>query len=182
VEPFEERIARTELYMGKALATSRHIEASGLRVAQISGCGTGTHTITGRLPWMTELQCGSYATMDAQYAAVGGADYENALTVLVTVMSRPAPGRAVVDAGLKAVTPEFGDPTVLVEGASWLGFSEEHGELRLAGAAQELRVGDKIEVIPRHGCTTVNLYDRFHVLEDGALTAVWKVAARGRSQ
>jgi D-serine deaminase-like pyridoxal phosphate-dependent protein len=180
--PFEERAARTGTDMRKALIAKEHIEAAGLEVSAVSGCGTGTHTITGRLPWMTELQCGSYATMDAQYAAVGGADYENALTVLTTVVSRPRPDKAIVDAGLKAVTPEFGDPTVLVPGAAWLDFSEEHGEITLSGPARELRVGDKIELIPRHGCTTVNLYDTYHVIEDGALADTWPVAARGRSQ
>ena len=182
LEPFAERRARTEADMRKALAAKEYIEAGGLRIANVSGCGTGTHTITGRLPWMTELQCGSYATMDAQYAAVGGADYEIALTVLVTVISRPRLDTAIVDAGLKAITPEFGDPTLLVPGATWFDFSEEHGEIKLDGSAQELRVGDKIELIPRHGCTTVNLYDRYHVVKDGVLTDVWKVAARGRSQ
>ena len=180
--PFEERRARTEADMRKALTAKERIEAGGLRVDQVSGCGTGTHTISGRLPWMTELQCGSYATMDAQYAAVGGADFENALTVLVTVISRPRPDKAIVDAGLKAITPEFGDPTVLVPGATWFGFSEEHGEITLEGPAQRLRIGDKIELIPRHGCTTVNLYDQFHVVEDGGLVDVWRIAARGRSQ
>jgi D-serine deaminase-like pyridoxal phosphate-dependent protein len=180
--PFEERAARAETDMRKALTAKEHIEAAGLEVGVVSGCGTGTHTITGRLSWMTELQCGSYATMDAQYAAVGGADYENALTVLTTVISRSHPDKAVVDAGLKAVTPEFGDPTVLVPGATWLDFSEEHGEITLSGPARELSVGDKIELIPRHGCTTVNLYDTYHVIEDGALTDTWRVAARGRSQ
>ncbi len=179
--PFEERAARTDTDMRKALTAREHIEAAGLEVGALSGCGTGTHTITGRLPWMTELQCGSYATMDAQYAAVGGADYENALTVLTTVVSR-RPDKAIVDAGLKAVTPEFGDPTVLVPGATWLDFSEEHGEITLDGPARELRIGDKIEVIPRHGCTTVNLYDTYHVIEDGALADTWRVAARGRCQ
>jgi D-serine deaminase-like pyridoxal phosphate-dependent protein len=182
LEPFEERRARTATDMRKALAAKDYIEAGGLHVDNVSGCGTGTHTITGRLPWMTELQCGSYATMDAQYAAVGGADYENALTVLVTVISRPRPDKAIIDAGLKAITPEFGDPTVLLDGAAWFDFSEEHGEVTLEGPAQALRVGDKLELIPRHGCTTVNLYDQYHVIAHGALVAVWRVAARGRSQ
>jgi D-serine deaminase-like pyridoxal phosphate-dependent protein len=182
VVPFEEREALAKLDMRKALSARQHIEADGLRVGEISGCGTGTHTVTGRLPWMTELQCGSYATMDAQYAAVGGADYENALTVLATVVSRPVQGKAVLDTGLKAITPEFGDPTVLVPGATWLDFSEEHGEIALAGSAQALRVGDKVRLVPRHGCTTVNLYDRYHVIEGDALVAEWRVAARGRCQ
>ncbi len=182
VVPLTERIARAERDMPGARAAREAIEAGGLAVGEVSGGGTGTHMVTGRLPFMTELQCGSYATMDAQYRSVGGADFESALTVLATVISRPRPDRAVIDAGLKGVTPEFGDPTVLVDGASWLDFSEEHGELALAGAAQALRVGDKIELVPRHGCTTVNLYDDFHVLRDGRLIDIWRVAGRGRSQ
>jgi D-serine deaminase-like pyridoxal phosphate-dependent protein len=182
VVPLEERVARTEHDLRKALAARETVEAGGLSVGQVSGGGTGTHMVTGRLPWMTELQCGSYATMDAQHRAVGGADFENALTVLVTVISRPQLDRAVIDAGLKAVTPEFGDPTVLVDGASWLEFSEEHDEVALSGPARDMAVGDKFELVPRHGCTTVNLYDRFHVMRAGRLVDVWAVAGRGRSQ
>ena len=182
VVPLDERIALTERDLAAARAAKEAVEAGGLAVGQVSGGGTGTHMVTGRLPYMSELQCGSYATMDAQYRAVGGADFDNALTVLATVISRPRPDRAVIDAGLKAVTPEFGDPTVLCDGASWLDFSEEHGELSLSGTAGELRVGDKIELVPRHGCTTVNLYDRLHVMRDGRLIDEWAVAGRGRSQ
>lgn len=182
VTPLEKRETLVLADMRRALVAKEHIEAAGLKVQDVSGCGTGTHTVTSRLPWITELQCGSYATMDAQYAAVGGANYENALTVLVTVISRPRSGLAVVDTGLKAITPEFGDPAVLVDGATWLDFSEEHGRIAVSGLASGLRVGDKVEVIPRHGCTTVNLYDRYHVLENDAVIDVWHVAARGRCQ
>ena len=182
VVPLEERAARCRVDMRKALTAKQCIEAAGLEVRTVSGCGTGTHTVTGRLPWMTELQCGSYATMDAQYAAVGGADYESALTVLATVISRTRRDRAVVDAGLKAISSEFGDPTVRAEGAIWSDFSEEHGEISLEGRALELRVGDKIELIPRHGCTTVNLHGRYHVVGNGELVDVWDIAARGCCQ
>jgi D-serine deaminase-like pyridoxal phosphate-dependent protein len=182
VTPLADRVARAEHDLGLARAAKEAVEAGGLAVAEVSGGGTGTHMVTGRLPWVTELQCGSYATMDAQYRAVGGADFENALTVLATVISRPRPDRAVIDAGLKAVTPEFGDPTVLVDGARWLDFSEEHGALAVSGAARGLAVGDKIALVPRHGCTTVNLYDQFHVMRAGRLIDLWAVAGRGRSQ
>jgi len=109
-------------------------------------------------------------------------DCENALTVLATVVSRPRPGKAMIDTDLKAVTPEFRDPTVLVPGATWFDFSEEHDELVLDGPAQKLRVGDRIELILRRGCTTTTLYDRYHVLEDEELVDVWRVTARGRFQ
>jgi len=111
-----------------------------------------------------------------------GKDCENALTVLATVVSRPRPGKAMIDTDLKAVTPEFRDPTVLVPGATWFDFSEEHDELVLDGPAQKLRVGDRIELILRRGCTTTTLYDRYHVLEDEELVDVWRVTARGRFQ
>ncbi|MGZ4199586.1 MAG: alanine racemase, partial [Thermoleophilia bacterium] len=80
VVPFEERMVRVKRDLRKALAAREVVEAGGLAVGRVSGGGTGTHMFTGRLPWMTELQCGSYATMDAQYRAIGGADFENALT------------------------------------------------------------------------------------------------------
>ena len=110
VAPLAERIARAEHDMAEARAAREAIEAGGLASAQVSGGGTGTHMVTGRLPCMTELQCGSYATMDAQYRSVGGADFENALTVLATVISRPRPDRAVIDAGLKASPPSSATP------------------------------------------------------------------------
>ena len=126
---------------------------------------------------------GSYATMDAEYARVGGADFEHALSVLATVVSRPAAAVAIVDAGLKAITPEFGLPRVLAEGAEYTEFHEEHGTLTLARAAQWLRVGDKIELMPSHGCTTCNLYDVMHVLDDDdRFMELWPIEGRGKAQ
>lgn len=179
--PFEERRARVLVDMQKAVDARRYVEQAGLAVPLISGGGTGTFTVSGRMAGIDEIQAGSYATMDAKYHSVG-ADFENALTLLVTVISRPRGDLAVVDAGMKAVTPEFGVPTVLVEGATFKGFSEEHGTLALEGAARSLRPGDKIELIPAHGCTTINLHDQFYVMEDERLMDVWKIAGRGKFQ
>jgi D-serine deaminase-like pyridoxal phosphate-dependent protein len=33
-----------------------------------------------------------------------------------------------------------------------------------------------------HCDPTVNLYETYHVVKDGALTALWPVSARGRSR
>ena len=183
VVPLAERLARARHDMAAARAAREAVEAGGLPVGQVSGGGTGTHMVTGRLPFMTELQCGSYATMDAQYKAVGGADFENALTVLATVMSRPRPERAVIDAGLKAITPEFGEPTRarrrrelarLLRGAR----RARPERRRRAGCASATRSSS----IPRHGCTTINLYDQIHVMREGRLIDERAVAGRGRSQ
>ena len=88
VSPFEDRRRRVVADMAKAVQTRHLIEGAGLPVAIVSGVGTGTHTISGFIAGIDELQVGSYATMDAAYARVGGADFENALSVLATVVSR----------------------------------------------------------------------------------------------
>ena len=90
IMPFSEREARVQREMRGALEARDLIEAAGLPVDEVSGGGTGTSSITARLPWMTELQAGSYATMDASYASVSGVEFQNALTVLATVVSRPS--------------------------------------------------------------------------------------------
>jgi D-serine deaminase-like pyridoxal phosphate-dependent protein len=183
VTPYEERRRRAQEDMQKAIDTRRLIEAAGLPVAIVSGVGTGTHTISGKLEGIDELQVGSYATMDAEYARVGGADFEHALSVLATVVSRPAPDVAIIDVGLKAITPEFGLPLVRRDGAEYTEFSEEHGTLTLSDAAQGLSVGDKVELIPSHGCTTCNLYDVMHVLDgEDRFVELWPIEGRGKAQ
>ncbi len=181
VVPYDQRRQRARADMQLALDTRKLIEDAGIPVGVISGCGTGTHAITGVLKGVDEVQAGSYATMDGQYRKVG-APFENALTLLTTVVSRPRVETAVVDAGLKTLSSEFGEPTVVAGGATYTEFSEEHGTLQLVGAARDLKVGDKIELIPAHGCTTINLHDRLHVMRDGKLAEIWAVAARGNSQ
>ena len=113
----------------------------------VSGGSTGTFLYSMKVPGVNEIQAGSYVTMDAKYKSMG-ADFENALTLLVTVISRPNDGLAVIDSGMKAITQEFGWPTALVEGATIKGLSEEHGSMIVTGAARDLRPGDKIEIVP----------------------------------
>ena len=177
--PLEERETLVRAAMQRALDARAFIESAGLEVPLISGGGTGTFHITRHL--IDEIQAGSYATMDGQYKKVG-AEFDNALTLLVTVISRPRPDLAVIDAGFKALTSEFGPPSVLVDGATFGRFSEEHGTLTLEGDARQLRPGDKLELLPAHGCTTINLHDNFYVMEDERLMDVWPIVGRGKFQ
>jgi D-serine deaminase-like pyridoxal phosphate-dependent protein len=117
--------------------------------------------------------------------------------VYATVIARPAPDRAVVDAGTKAVaadrgmvggiTPVQQEGYGLVKGQPGWFFgraSEEHGVLLRQGDghADDLRVGDRVELIPNHICPAVNLYDRLVVQRDSVVQGSWAVAARGRSR
>jgi D-serine deaminase-like pyridoxal phosphate-dependent protein len=166
--------------MKKMLDTKMMVEAAGLPVEIVSGVGTGTYDISGRVSGVTEVQAGSYATMDTTYKRINP-EFEYALTVLCTVISRPSPTIVITDSGLKSITTDFGLPEVAgIPGAKLVGLSEEHGKIELAGPSDTPAVGDKIQMIPSHGCTTINLHDCYYPMRKGKLQAIWDITGRGR--
>ena len=176
----EERRAQTEPSVKLLVDTADLLRQNSIPVAIVSSGGTGTHFITGRYPGVTEIQTGSYITTDSQYREEVGIDFAYGLTVLATVVSASTPDRAECDAGLKTMTRDFGLPKVISpSGWELVGLAEEHGHLRRAGGAP-LKPGDKVEIVPNHGCTTINLHDEYHVIRRGVLEAVWPIAARGK--
>jgi D-serine deaminase-like pyridoxal phosphate-dependent protein len=176
-----ERRAQTEAALALLTGTADLLRAQGIPVEIVSSGGTGTYFITGEYPGITELEAGSYITMDRQYRETVGIDFEYGLTVLSTVVSVRGSDYAICDAGLKALTRDFGMPLV-VDPPGWelTGLSEEHGHLNRVDGPP-LDVGAKVEIVPNHGCTTINLYDTYHVVREGTLEALWPVAARGRT-
>ena len=176
----QERREKTEASVELLVDTANLLRRHGIPVKIVSSGSTGTHLITGRYPGVTEIQAGSYITMDSQYRDEVGIDFAYGLTVLASVTSVPAPDRAFIDAGLKTLTRDFGLPKV-IDPPGWdlTRLSEEHGHLHRAGGAP-LQPGDKVEIVPNHGCTTINLHDEYHVLRQGVLEAVWPIAARGK--
>ena len=183
VEDPDERARKVRAAFEPLADTVALLERDGLPVPIVSGGGTGTYHITGTMPFVTELQCGSYVFMDSKYRTIQP-DFEPSLAVLSTVVSRPVPGRIVVDAGLKSMTIEFGWPLPLDgEGVSVRHLSEEHGLLDLAASGRfDGKPGDRIRFLPSHCCTTVNLHNEFHVIQDGKVVDIWPIAARGCSQ
>lgn len=183
----EERRAAIEFAAQRAGAARDAIAAAGLDVPRVTGAGTGTYEFEAASGVYSELQCGSYAFMDADYARnfdEGGAPYDRfaqSLFVYATVMSRPTADRAVCDAGLKASSVDSGLPVVAdaeLE-AEYTSASDEHGAIRLGHSNRTLRVGDKIKLIPGHCDPTVNLYDWYVCVREGRVEAVWLIAARG---
>ena len=168
------------------LVDAKHyLEKRGVPVSIMSGGGTGTFNITGSIPEMTEVQAGSYVLMDSTYGNVQGIGehFERALSVLATVVSRPAPDRIIVDTGLKVLAKEFGIPQpVGVTGVEMTGLSEEHGKMLVSDENVSLSPGDKLEILPTHCCTTVNLHDRYYGIRNDIVESVWEIAARGKAQ
>ncbi len=160
----------------------RHVEAlraAGLAPEIVSAGGTGTHDLTGSATFVTEIQAGSYVFMDSAYRKVRS-EFECALTVLVTVLH--VRGRLLItDCGMKALSHEFGMPEGATLPLRCVGLSEEHGHVLVdEGADLGLRPGDRFELLPSHGDTTINLHDEYHVVRGDRVEAIWPIAGRGK--
>jgi D-serine deaminase-like pyridoxal phosphate-dependent protein len=178
----QERKQRTEAALALLLEARNLIEEAGLPVSVVSGGGTGTYDITSAYPGITEVQAGSYITMDTQYRDAVGIDFACALFVTAQVISAQRPDTVIIDAGLKSLTRDFGLP-VVAEPGGWrlVGLSEEHGFLKREGG-RHLVPGDRVKIWPNHGCTTINLHDRYLALRNGIVEGNWPVAGRGKAQ
>jgi D-serine deaminase-like pyridoxal phosphate-dependent protein len=106
--------------------------------------------------------------------------FEHSLFVLATVMSRSAPERAIVDAGLKASSVDSGLPTVWQRpGLEFVRASDEHGVIEAKAAAALPELGDKLLLVPGHCDPTVNLYDWYVCTRGGTVESIWPITARG---
>jgi len=144
----------------------------------VSGGGTGTWYITGAHPRITEVQAGSYALMDCFHGNLVPGGFEVALTVLGTVISTQG-NTVVLDCGRKSVGIDFVTPPLAHHPDGEVRFYAEEHCLVDFPDRPPLDLGDRAEVLAGYGPTTVNLYDVFHVLEDGVVTDVWPVNPRG---
>jgi len=176
----QERTEKCHLADSILVKAADAIRQAGIDVEIVSGGGTGTYDITGEYPGITEIEAGSYVFSDARYSGVIG-QFKPALSILTTVISRPEQDIVITDAGLKTMTSEFGMPVLRgIKGAELIKLSEEHGKIHLERDIPELKTGDKVEIIPSHGCTTINLHDYYFGIRADRLETVWKVAARGK--
>lgn len=186
----DQRRARTAATMAEAVATRRLLEAHGIACPMVSAGSTGSYRFDADLDGLTELQPGSFIFMDTDYLAIGGDggravfdDFRPALSVVTTVVSVHG-DEAIVDGGYKAFATDRPYPPVPLDrpdlACSWAG--DEYLRLDMRRAAQPLVVGDRLEFRPPHCDPTVNLYDEIHALRGDAVEAVWRIAARGKSQ
>jgi D-serine deaminase-like pyridoxal phosphate-dependent protein len=177
-----ERTSKTQEALSKLVETRRLIERAGLLVQIVSGGGTGTYTINGDYDGVDEVQAGSYAAMDWWYSDIRP-EFRQAMSILTTVISRSQPQLAIIDVGRKGFGAEWGAPRVKnLPGAQVISFSsEEHMKITVP-ADSTLKVGDEIEIIPSHGCTTSNLYSEFLAHRNGAVVGRWPIEGRGKLQ
>lgn len=162
------------------------LRESGIACDVITGGGTGSVEFDAASGVFTELQAGSYAFMDGDYGANewdGALAFQNSLFVLSTVMSTPAPGRVILDAGLKSTTAECGPPAIHgAQGLQYAAINDEHGVVRVAAGAQAPALGDTLLLVPSHVDPTFNLHDGLVVYRDGVVQDIWEISARGFSR
>ncbi len=182
INEVDKRRAAIETGIADVRRTIDLLERQGLGCETVSGAGTGSYRWEVASGVYTEVQAGSYCFMDVEYGLVEGfpREFTQSLFVLATVMSRPVPERAVVDAGLKALSVDRGMPRV--HGLADVEFqraSDEHGVLRVGDGGRGLRLGDRVWLIPGHCDPTINLYDWYVAVRGGRVEALWPITARG---
>jgi D-serine deaminase-like pyridoxal phosphate-dependent protein len=178
-----ERAAAIVAAAAAARDTKAAIERHGIPVEIVTGAGTGTFLLERDSGVFNEIQPGSYIFMDRDYArnqrAASDLPFRHALFVATTVMSRPTPERAVVDAGLKASSVDSGMPSVWQrDDLSFVKASDEHGVLDTA-RPDAVAIGDRLMLVPGHCDPTVNLYDRLVCVRGQMVEEIWPIAARG---
>ena len=177
------KVAEQWQHLAKVLAA---LAAAGLAAEIVSGGGTGTHHLDFAEGPFTELQPGSYLFMDKQYGAVeiapGGSPFRTSLSVAARVVSVAQADRVIVDAGSKALSTDAG-PALVASGApadaTYQFMGDEHGAVRVPAESARPALGGLVTFVAPHCDPTVNLYDQFHIVEDGRLVDIWPVEARG---
>ncbi|SFT57366.1 3-hydroxy-D-aspartate aldolase BhcC [Sedimentitalea nanhaiensis] len=188
MESYADRKAKLDLAIDQVADAVQGLKAVGLACDIVGGGGTGSYYFESDSNVYNELQCGSYAFMDADYGRILDKDgnridkgeWENALFILTTVMSHAKPDKAIVDAGLKAQSVDSGLPTVFGRNdVEYLKCSDEHGVVADPGGV--LKVNDKLRLVPGHCDPTCNVHDWYVGVRGGKVETLWPVSARGKA-
>ncbi|MFP1643256.1 3-hydroxy-D-aspartate aldolase BhcC [Pontitalea aquivivens] len=164
------------------------LKAEGIECELVSGGGTGSYYFESNSGVYNELQCGSYAFMDADYGRILDKDgkridrgeWENAFFILTSVMSHAKADKAIVDAGLKVQSVDSGLPVVYGrDDVEYIKCSDEHGVVMDPNGV--LKVNDKLRLVPGHCDPTANVHDWYVGVRNGKVECVWPVSARGHA-
>jgi 3-hydroxy-D-aspartate aldolase len=185
---YNERKAKTDSVITIVKDAVDSLKSQGLNCEIVTGGGTGSFYFEGGSGVFNELQCGSYAFMDAEYGRVlnkhgnrfDQAEWENALFILTSIMSRTKADKAICDAGLKSHTIDSGLPVVFGRNnLKYTNPSDEHGEI--SDPNGELKLNDKLKLVPGHCDPTCNLHDWYVGVRNDKVEKLWPITARGLS-
>ncbi len=188
MDKYEDREAKIAVAVAMVRDAVEGLKAVGLECDIVGGGGTGSYYFEGNSGVYNELQCGSYAFMDADYGRIldkngnriDRGEWENALFILTSVMSHTKPDRAICDAGLKAQSVDSGLPVIFGrDDVKYIKCSDEHGVIDDPKGV--LKVNDKLKLVPGHCDPTCNVHDWYVGVRGGKVEVVWPVSARGKA-
>ncbi len=188
LDDYSERKAKTDVAIEMVREAIEALKSEGLECDIVGGGGTGSYYFEGNSGVFNELQCGSYAFMDADYGRIldengeriDNGQWENALFILTSVMSHAKADKAIVDAGLKVQSVDSGLPTIYGrDDVSYVKCSDEHGVVSDPDGV--LKVNDKLKLVPGHCDPTCNVHDWYVGVRNGKVETLWPVSARGRA-
>jgi D-serine deaminase-like pyridoxal phosphate-dependent protein len=175
--------AEVEAFMASTMAL---LSEKGIECPVRSSGGSPDLFAAHLVPSATEHRAGTYVYNDRSMVRAGECTSDDlAMHILATVVSRPAPDRAVLDSGSKALTSDllgFSDYGAIegFEGARIVSLSEEHAVVDISGCTTPFPgIGTMVKVVPNHTCVVTNLFDRMVFHRDGIVTRVENVDARG---
>ena len=156
-----------------------------LSIERVSGGGTPTMWEAHLHPELTEHRAGIYVYGDRLTLRSGAVTLDTcALNIITTVVSRPTPDRAILDAGSKTLSTDLHG----LEGYGYIceypeariyQLTEEHGHVDFSACARKPEIGERVSVIPNHCCVVTNLFDEFVGMRANRVEVTWQIAARG---
>lgn len=188
LDSYDERKEKIDIAVAMVKDAVDTLKAEGLDCDIVGGGGTGSYYFESNSGVYNELQCGSYAFMDADYGRILDKDgkridqgeWENAFFILTSVMSHAKADKAIVDAGLKAQSVDSGLPVIYGrDDVEYIKCSDEHGVVMDPNGA--LKVNDKLKLVPGHCDPTANVHDWYVGVRNGKVECLWPVSARGHA-
>jgi len=188
LDSYEERKEKIGIAVAMVKDAVDTLRTKGLECDIVGGGGTGSYYFESTSGVYNELQCGSYAFMDADYGRILDKDgkridqgeWENAMFILTSVMSHAKADKAIVDAGLKVQSVDSGLPVIYGRNdVEYVKCSDEHGVVM--DTAGVLKINDKLKLVPGHCDPTANVHDWYVGVRNGKVECVWPISARGHA-
>jgi D-serine deaminase-like pyridoxal phosphate-dependent protein len=164
---------------------------AGVPIPGFSAAGTPSAWQSHLVEGLTEVRHGSYVFNDRTSVGEGAAGLDNcALHVLATVVSRPTPERAILDAGSKSLSSDRVADTIGIghglirqyPNAVIERLYEEHAVVRVPADLDGLRIGERVRILPNHVCVVVNLHNELVAIRQDVVEKHIQIAARGKTR
>lgn len=186
MQNYNDRKMKIDIAIDLVAQSIEMLMIEGLECDIVGGGGTGSYYFEGNSGVYNELQCGSYAFMDADYQTIHDkngrriSEFDNALFILTSIMSHVKKDKAICDAGLKAQSVDSGLPYIFERNdVEYIKCSDEHGVIDDPNGA--LKINEKIRLVPGHCDPTCNVHDYYVGVRNGVVETLWPVSARGKA-